>query len=463
MSEFICGFELHLPLSCKTKLFCSCPIATKDAKPNTLVCPICLGHPGSKPVANKKAIEFAVKLALALNCKIEKEIVFSRKTYFYPDLSKNFQISQYDVPIGRSGFVELDSTKKIRLSRVHLEEDPGAIVHEGTVQGSSYVLVDYNRSGVPLCEIVTEPDITSQEEAREFLDKLKKIVGYLGIFDIDNSVLKADTNVSVPKGERVEVKNVTGSKNVEAALLYEVQRQIEIIKEGGKIERETRGFDEKTSATYSLRKKETEEDYGFIVDADLVPVDLTGEFVGKLKKGLPELPVQKAKRFEKEFGLKEYDSRVLAANKGLADIFESSAKIDTQIAARLVSRELMGILNYNSLDLGDTKITQSGILELTQLVAGGKVSEKNAKESLIKYALDGISPKEFLQKNNLLIDSSSDVEGIVREVVAENKSAFEEYKKGNSKSLNFLIGQVMRKLKGKADARLVQKSIEGLK
>ncbi|HLC93130.1 MAG TPA: Asp-tRNA(Asn)/Glu-tRNA(Gln) amidotransferase subunit GatB [archaeon] len=464
MGEFICGFELHLPLDCESKLFCSCPIVQKDAEPNTATCPICLGHPGSKPVLNKKAVDYAIKLALALNCRVEKEIVFSRKTYFYPDLAKNFQISQYDAPLGNNGFIALDSGKKIKIRRVHLEEDPGALVHESGMHGSMYVLVDYNRSGVPLCEVVTEPDISSKEEAKEFLDKLNLIVDYLGIFNSGKFVIKADTNISIKGGERVEVKNVTGTKNVELVLLHELERQKTVITEGGKIEMETRGFDEASGTTYTLRKKESEEDYGFIVDADLVPTQIDASWLEKIRKELPEMSEEKAKRFMGEFGLKEYDAKVLAQNKDIAQIFEDAAKVDVQIAARIVSRELLGILNYNSLGLADTKITAKGISALVALLKGGKVSDKNAKESLIKYALEGIEPKEFLEKNKLLIDvSSGDLEKAVKEAVAENASAFTEFKTGNSKSMNFLIGTVMRKMKGKADARAVQKILEEMK
>ena len=463
MGEFICGLELHLPLDTESKLFCPCPVVAKEAEPNSATCPVCLGHPGSKPVLNRKAVDYALKLALALNCQIENGIVFSRKTYFYPDLAKNFQISQYEVPLGRNGFILLDSGKKIRIRRVHLEEDPGALVHEAGMRGSAYVLVDYNRSGVPLCEIVTEPDISSKEEAREFLGKLNRLVSYLGVFDIDKSVIKADTNISIPGGERVEVKNVTGSKNVELALAFELERQKKALAGGKKISMETRGFNEENGTTFTLRKKETEEDYGFIVDADLVPTIIGEEWLKKIKGEIPELPEQKASRFVKEFGLAEYDAKVIASDKGLSEIFEGVAKVDSKLAVRLVSRELLGILNYNKLRLEGTKISSQGLIGLAKLLKEGKVSDKNAKESMIKYALEGIEPETFLRKNNLLVDlSSADLESVVKEIASENKAAFEDYAKGNKKSLNFLLGLVMRKTKGKADAKKAQELIEKL-
>lgn len=464
MAEFICGFELHLPLACATKIFCSCPVVSKEVGPNSATCPTCLGMPGSKPVLNRKAVDYAIKLAIALNCSVEKEMVFSRKTYFYPDLAKNFQISQYEVPLGRNGFVELASGKKIRVRRVHLEEDPGALVHESGAQSSAYVLVDYNRSGVPLCEIVTEPDISSLDEAKEFLGKLGRLVDYLEIFDSAKFVIKADTNISIKGGERVEVKNVTGTKNVELVLLHELERQRKVLEGRGMIERETRGFDEATGSTYTLRKKETEEDYGFITDTDLAPTEIDVSWISEVKKGIPELPEDKAKRFMSQYWLRKYDADVLSIDRRIAGIFEEAAKVDLQTAVRIVSRELLGILNYNKLSISETKISSAGISGLVLLIKEGKVSDKNAKEALIKYALEGIEPKDFLEKNRLLIDTAvSDVEGAVKHAVSENKQAFDEFRSGNPKSLNFLIGLVMKKLKGKADARAVQKIIEGLK
>ncbi len=457
----VIGLEIHVQLSTESKLFCSCP--TKSTGPNTAVCEICLGHPGAKPVLNKKAIDYALTVALALGCKINREFFFSRKTYFYPDLAKNYQITQYEVPIGEGGVVDVEGAK-IRIRRVHLEEDPASLVHEGGMGSSSYSLVDYNRSGIPLVEIVTEPDMQSPQQARKFLDTLLTTLNYLGIYSHGESVLKADCNISIKGGERVEVKNVTGFRAVEDALEAEFARQKKLASDGSKIARETRGFDAETKLTYSMRTKETEDDYGYITDSDLVKTEFDDKWLSEIKKKMPELAEEKAKRFEKEFGLKEYDAKVLAANKGLAQIFEDCAKIDVQISTRLVSRELFGILNYNKLSLEGTKINSKGISELVALVKSGKVGDKNAKESLIKYSLEGIAPKEFLEKNSLLIDiSSADLENAAKQAALENKAAFDEFKAGNPKSLNFLIGVVLRNMKGKADARTVQKILESLK
>jgi len=378
------GLEIHVQLNTSSKLFCGCP--TRGKEPNSAVCEVCLGMPGAKPVLNKKALDFAIMVATALKCEVNREFFFSRKTYFYPDLAKNFQITQYEVPIGENGSAEVDG-KKVRIRRVHLEEDPASLVHEFGVGSSSYSLVDYNRSGVPLAEIVTEPDMESPEQARKFMDSLLKTLNYLGIYSYTDGVLKADCNLSVAGGERVEVKNVTGFRAIEQ---------------------------------------------------------------------VPELADEKAVRFVKEFGLKEYDAKVLSADKGLAGVFEDAAKIDSAIAARIVSRELFGVLNFNKIALSQTKITGRGISGLVKLVKEGRVSERNAKQSLIKYALEGTKPEEFLKKSRMLIDSSSlDIEGVVSKVVKENRKAFDDYKKGNEKALNFLSGLVMRETKGRADARQV--------
>ncbi|VVC00076.1 Aspartyl/glutamyl-tRNA(Asn/Gln) amidotransferase subunit B [uncultured archaeon] len=466
MPDVLIGLECHVSLNCDSKLFCSCPTRPSEAaadEPNTRVCPICLGFPGSKPVLNKKAVDFGIIVALALNCRVNKEFFFSRKTYFYPDLAKDFQITQYEIPVGENGFVEVEG-KKIRIRRVHIEEDPAALVHEAGMGGSKYCLVDYNRSGIPLVEIVTEPDIESPLHARHFLDKLLTVLNYLGVYAHGESVLKADCNLSINGGERVEVKNVTGFRAVEDALRAEFERQKKLVAGGGKIVRETRGFDAVTKSTFSMRTKETEDDYGYIADGDLVKTEVDEAWLSSLRAKLPELAEEKAKRLIGQYRLNEYDAKVIAGDKAIADIFEECAKADASIAARIVSRELLGILSYNSLRLGDTKVTAKGVAGLVLLMKDGKVSGKNAKESLIRYCLEGTEPGDFLSNNGLLIDSSgSGIEDAVNAVVAENPAAFADFRSGNQKSLNFLIGIVMRKLKGKANAREIQAIIEGLK
>ncbi len=455
------GLEIHAELATESKLFCSC--ATSASEPNSAVCPTCCGFPGAKPVLNRKAVDFAVMVALGLNCRVNREFFFSRKSYFYPDLAKNFQTTQYEIPVGENGFIDVGG-KKVRIRRVHLEEDPAALVHESGRGPSSYCLVDYNRSGVPLVEIVTEPDMGSPAEARALMDRLLVLLNYLGVHAHGKGVLKADCNISIEGGERVEVKNVTGFRAIEDALEAELARQQKLVASGEKVVLETRGFDADTKSTYSMRSKETEDDYGYITDTDLVKTEIDDAWLAALKARVPELSQAKALRFMQEYGLREYDAKVLSAGRRIAGIFEDAAKIDVQVAVRMVGRELLGVLNYNTLKIEDTKIDAKGISGLVLLIKEGKVSDKNAKESLIRYALEGVPPKEFLEKNKLLIDThSSDVGAVAKGVVAENRQAFDDFRAGNTKSLNFLIGLVMRKMKGKADARQVQKIIGGMK
>ncbi|MEM4261478.1 MAG: Asp-tRNA(Asn)/Glu-tRNA(Gln) amidotransferase subunit GatB [Candidatus Diapherotrites archaeon] len=448
------GLEVHVQLNTLSKLFCACP--TKSVEPNTAVCEVCLGFPGSKPVLNKKAVNMALLIALALNCEVNRTFFFSRKSYFYPDLAKNFQITQYEFPVGSNGFLFVDGVN-IGIRRVHLEEDPASLVH-----GDGFSLVDYNRSGVPLVEIVTEPVIQSPLMARHFLDSLVSILDYLGVYDSD-FVLKADCNISVDGVNRVEVKNVTGFRSVQVALEYELKRQSEEISLGRKVLRETRGFDEVSGKTYSLRSKEFEEDYGYIYEPDLVSVFVDDAWLKDLKGSLPELASERAKRLVKEYGIKEYDAKVICLDKGIADIFEACAKIDVRIAVRLVSQDLVGVLNFNKLSLRQTKVSAVGICALARLIKDNLVSERNSKQALIKYVLDGILPEDYLRQNNLLIGSSFDLVAVVNSVLAENDRAFKDFKGGSVKALNFLVGAVLKKVQGKADAREVKKLIESRK
>lgn len=458
----VIGLEVHVLLDTASKLFCGCRVVGPDAMPNSSCCPVCLGMPGAKPVLNRRAVEIALMVALSLNCNVSSEFFFSRKTYFYPDLAKNFQITQFEFPVGKNGFIKLDSGKKIRVKRIQLEEDPGALVHEGKIGSSDYCLVDYNRSGNPLVEIVTEPDLSSIEEVKEFFSKLKSVVEYLGVFDAQKSVLKADTNVSITGGNRVEVKNVTGTKNIESAVQFEVSRQKAILIEGKKIGLETRGFDEETLSTFSLRGKESAADYGYIVEPDIPKVVVAKKWLLELKSQLPELAQQKISRLKKEFGLSDYDARVICSEKELSELFEAAAKkVNPVLAARFLSRELLGILNYNNLALKELHLDFGEMVFLLELLESGKVSEKNAKEAMINYATKKIIPKEFLEKNNLLKDLGESVlVAAVEKVLAQNKPAFDDLKSGNKKALNFLVGLVMRETKGKAEARKVQEIIE---
>lgn len=456
----VIGMEVHVQLNTESKLFCGCPARAEE--PNSSVCEICLGMPGSKPVVNKKALDFAILAGLAVNCKINQEFFFSRKTYFYPDMSKDFQISQFELPVAVNGFLLLPGGKKVNIRRVHLEEDPAALVHEQGMASSNYCLVDYNRSGIPLVEIVSEPDLSSPAEAREFMDSLLNILNYLGIFAQGVGVMKADANISIEGSERVEVKNISSFRGIEKALEFEEKRQRELIAKGERVKKETRGFVAGNGTTVSLRSKESEEDYGYVFEPDLPKIVVSGKWLAELKKRLPELPEQKAKRFEKEFRIPAAEARVLCGNLALAQLFEAAAKrTKPALASRFLSRELLAVLNYNNLDLASLDLHAEHIAELLNLVAEKKASEKNAKEAMIRYANEKILPIDFLKKNNLLIDlKQDDLQAIVEKVLQENKNALAELKSGNKKSLNFLVGLVMREARGKAEPRTVQKLIE---
>jgi aspartyl-tRNA(Asn)/glutamyl-tRNA(Gln) amidotransferase subunit B len=401
-------------------------------------------------------MEFAVQIAMALNCTVNPSFSFSRKTYFYPDLSKNYQITQYELPIGSKGEMKIDN-KKIRITRVHLEEDPAALVHQG-----GYCLADYNRSGIPLVEIVTEPDFSSPAEAREFMDKLLNLLNFMNVFVHGEDVLKADCNVSLKGFERSEIKNVSGFRNIEKALSYEIERQTRLAEAGEKWGRETRGFDEERQITYGMRKKETEEDYGYIFEPDLTPITLDKKTLEEIQKKLPELPEQKSGRFQKKFGLKEYDANVLCGNKKIAELFEEIARtVSPKTTAVFLTREILGIIHYNKLEINEVELDASQLAELLELLEKGKVTEKNAKQAAIEYVLRHTPPKRFLEKEGLLLDlKTSDLEKTIERILRENPKAVTDLKNGNQKSLNFLVGLVMRETKGKAAPREVQKKIE---
>ncbi|MBI4044648.1 MAG: Asp-tRNA(Asn)/Glu-tRNA(Gln) amidotransferase subunit GatB [Candidatus Diapherotrites archaeon] len=461
----IIGLEVHVQLNTASKLFCPCP--TDASGPNTAVCGTCLGLPGSKPFLNQKAVEMAVRVALALNCRLNAEFFFSRKTYFYPDLAKNYQITQFEKPVGENGFVALSSGKKIRIRRLQLEEDPASLVHEGSAQSSSFSLVDYNRSGIPLVEIVTMPDMDGPKEAREFLNALTVTLDYLGVFVHGKNALKADANISIEGNNRVEVKNVTGFRAVETALLSEDERQRKIIAMGEKVARETRGFDEKTGSTFSMREKEAEEDYGYIFEPDIPVVSLSEEYIAGLKESLPELFPQKVEKFKK-LGLPDYDARVIASEPVIAGIFEQAIKhVKPQTAAKFLTREVMGILNYNKITPREAGLEEKPIVELLKMIEGGRVGEKNAKEAMIKLVLEKKDPREFLEKSDLLLDlDEKEILKALEEVLAENPHAVADLRASKAKAVNFIVGQVVRRTKGKANAKIVQemlaKKIKGI-
>ncbi|MEI7961605.1 MAG: Asp-tRNA(Asn)/Glu-tRNA(Gln) amidotransferase subunit GatB [archaeon] len=436
-------------------------ISDSTAEPNTLCCPVCLGHPGSKPVLNEKAVELGVKVGLAMNCNINEEFFFSRKTYFYPDMASNYQITQYEVPLAQSGFIVMPGGKKVRIRRAHLEWDPAALVHPDGMGKSSYVLIDYNRSGLPLIEIVTEPDLSSPAEAREFLNTLENILNYLNVLKSDTT-LKVDCNVSINGGERVEIKNVSGFAAAERALSFEILRQKQEEKMGRKILQHTRAFNAESGITIELRKKETEDDYGYIFDPDLVKVSLAKEYLESIKSKMPELPEKKVARLISKFGLAEYDSRVLCSNFELGKLFDEMTILGANpiVSAKLLTREILAVVNHDSLVLSDVKLFPSDLFELVKLIDTGCVSGKNTKGAVINYISgDKSNPSEYLKKNNLLISETIDLNAVVNKVILANEKAVSDYKSGNQKTFNFLAGLVMRETKGTVSPQKVQDTL----
>jgi len=465
-SDVVIGLEIHCELDTNTKLFCGCSKKQSNGNedaPNSRCCPICLGHPGSKPVLNKKAVEYALKLCLALNCKISPELIFSRKSYFYPDMSKNYQISQYEIPLGKDGMLKLRNGKEVAITRVHVEEDPASLIHPVGLKESAYVLVDYNRSGNPLVEIVTEPELVSPDEARDFMKQLINVLNYLEIFDINNGILKADANISIKESgyTRIEIKNITGFKEIERALVYEVNRQTGEAKRGIQIHNETRAWDSEKGITFSLRKKETEEDYGYIIDTDLIVVEIADKWLKEIEKSLPELAQDKVKKFVEKHKIKKEDAEVLAAEKEIAEMFEMVAEeINPILAAKWLRRELVRVLNYNKKELHEVELDEKHIIDLLKLVENKKITDNVASKILEKLIEKPFDIKEYVKKEKLEpLSDISELEKYCRDAIEENPKAVEDYKKGEAKALNFIIGVVIKRTRGKATPKEVNEII----
>ena len=456
--DIIIGIECHVSLNTKTKLFCSCPLVGNET-PNTRTCDVCVGLPGSKPVLNKKALDYALKLCLALNCGIAPELIFSRKTYFYPDMGKNYQITQYEIPLGSKGKLKI-SNKDINITRVHMEEDPASLVHQG-----STVLVDYNRSGTPLCEIVTEPEMSSPEEARDFLKRLLTILNYLQIFDIDNGIIKADANISIKGYERVEIKNINGFKDIQKALEYEIERQRKLVQEGNGLKhRETRGWDSEKGITVFQRSKEQEADYGYIIDPDLVPIEIKDLFVREIKKSLPELPQEKSLRYINSFKLKKEDAEVIADDYELANLFESAInkKVSPLFAAEWIRREVTRVLNYAKKELNETFI-KTHLVEVMELISSNKITRQTGQRLMELLRDNDVNIKDYVKEQKLeVVSDTKELEEICKKVIKENDKAVKEYLEGNEKSFNYVIGQVMKHTKGKGDPKTVNELLKKL-
>jgi len=444
----IMGLEIHVQLRTESKLFCGCSTDLDGRGPNENTCPICLGFPGSKPKVNRRAVEHGIKIAKALNCGVLPEIRFSRKNYFYPDMPKNFQITQYDVPLAEGGHLLLDG-RTIRITRVHLEEDPAKLVHVGgDITSALYTLIDYNRSGMPLVEIVTEPDITSPKEARLFLNKLSLILEHLGAYDPGREgSIRVDANISLEGGQRVEVKNVTGFRTVEDALNYEIVRQQSMANMGIDVRRETRHYDAETNTTSSLRKKEYEEDYGYIVEPDLVKIEVGGEWLERLEAEMPELPDARVERFIEEYGIPRFQSGIIV-NTGLdlSDFYEESCRLHDRPVdvANWVVTFLLKSLNFEGLTLRESKVTPRTFVELLELIDEGVISERLARELIKEYVSTGESPRALVETGGLGLMGVDELKAVIESVLAENQKAVADYRSGRERAIDFLLGQVLR-------------------
>lgn len=464
--DVVIGLEVHIQLMTNAKMFCHCSTDYIGKEPNTNTCPVCLGLPGSLPVLNKKVLEFAIKTALALNCKINPINIFHRKNYFYPDLPKAYQISQYDIPLGVNGYMEISlpenkEKRKIGITRVHLEEDAGKLVHEGDITSSSYSLIDYNRCGIPLAEIVTEPDFSSPEEARIFLMKLRSIVQHLGVCDgnMEEGSMRCDANISLRKtkngtlGTKTEIKNMNSFRAVKKALQFEVDRQKKLLSEGEKVIQETRHWDESKNITISMRSKEEAHDYRYFPEPDLLPLQIDLKMIEEIKENLPELPEERKNRFIKNYKIPEYDAEILTSSKALGDYYEKTTSIysNSKILSNWIMGELMFYLNDGKIDIEDSPISPNNLVEMLTLIEKRIISGKIAKEVFKKMFITGKKASQIVKENGVTqITDENELIELIDRVIKENPQSAIDFNQGKEQALNYLVGQVMRYTKGRA-------------
>ena len=464
--EIVIGLEVHAELSTKTKIFCSCPTEF-GGEPNTHTCPICMAMPGTLPVLNEKVVEYAVKAGLATNCEIARDSKNDRKNYFYPDLPKSYQISQYDKPLCEHGVVEIEddegNPKTVRLTRIHIEEDAGKLNHNEFGGGS---LVDLNRAGVPLIESVSEPDLRSAKEAERYLRKLKSIFEYIEVSDckMQEGSLRADVNVSVRKkgetkfGTRTEMKNMNSFRAIVRAIEYEANRQIDVLEEGGVIEQETLRWDDVSGRTFSMRDKEDAQDYRYFPDPDLVAIRLSDEYIEKIRKELPELPESRRKRYMEEFKLSEKDARLLTASKYLSDLFEKAEQItgNAKAVANWILSDISRILNEKELEADQIPFTAEELAKVIQLIEKGTISSAIAKKVVEELFENPKDPEEIIQEKGWIqISDEGAILEVVKKVIEENPQTVSDFKGGKEKALGFLVGQAMKETKGKANPQML--------
>ena len=469
----VIGLEVHTELKTASKIFCGCTTEF-GGEQNTHVCPVCLGLPGVLPVLNEKVLEFAIRTGLALNCTISPYSKFDRKNYYYPDLPKNFQTSQYDLPICENGYLEIEvggETKRIGITRVHMEEDAGKLVHAGTISNSEYALVDYNRTGVPLLEIVSEPDIRTPEEAKAYLEKIKSILSYIDVSDckMEEGSLRCDANISLRPigqeqfGTKAEIKNVNSFKAVQRALEYEVERQTEVLEEGGRIIQETRTWDDSRGVTLSMRNKEQAQDYRYFPEPDLVPIVVDASWVESIRQALPELPEARKQRIMKDHGLSAYDAEVITAARPMADYYDAlvAAGAEAKAAANWLMGEVSKHLNACSLDIRSCPVPPASLAEMIALIDKGTISGKIAKTVFESMWNEGKTATVIIKEQGLVqMSDEGELGGIVEAVIAAHPQSVADFKAGKEKAIGFLVGQIMRQTKGRANPELVNRILK---
>jgi len=465
--EAVIGIEVHAQLVTESKLFCSCSTEF-EAQPNHNCCPVCLGLPGVLPVLNKKAVDSVIKTALALNCEIPDASRFARKNYYYPDLPKAYQISQYELPIGRNGYIEIEvggEIKKIRINRVHLEEDTGKLVHDVAPRISC---VDYNRVGVPLMEIVSEADIRDSEEASAYLTQLHSILRYIGVCEgsMEKGQMRCEPNISVRPvgteefGVKTELKNLNSFRVVRNGVDYEIERQTEVLCEGGEVVQETRRWDEASGTTLTMRTKEYAHDYRYFPDPDLAPVEIDSEWLSGIRSEIPELPVERKKRFIEELMLPDYDAEVLTATRELADYYEQTLTHhqDAKRVSNWIMTEMLGMLNESGMQITDCRVSPEDLAKLLHFIGDGTISGSIAKEVFKDMFADGTPAEEIIKKKNLVqVSDESELGGIIEKVINDNPGPANDYREGKKKAIGFLVGQVMKATQGKANPKVVNK------